>query len=762
MKRIFLCVAVIVIACNSSRDSKASGEVVSLSFGSDPAAAEIARSAALERAQAQIDSGHPWRATQLMAPVLRDSRQRTPAALLVAARAAAGWDGWSEVEKLLAKESWLDAQFEGEGRELLTRSALQRGADTVARTRAVAALRDAKLETTRAVRLTLFARALERNNVFDSAAAAYVRAAETLKPVRSWLYLRAAGSEVDSARRAALFANVTLAPAKPRTAWTEAQARERFSDALGAASRFAALGSTVQALRLRLSVAPDTATRNVVKNELLGVVRARPNTADARSAVDVLDRGFTSFAPAEELAIARGTSTYTPARAVTGFARAATLMTPADGMAYAQALARLGRSREALAQLQMVHGPLAGQAAYQRSRILLASGTRDATLAALRATVTRFPADTGAASAALFLLADLETDTGNDAGARAIYQRLYRTYPSSARAANARFNAAIIAFAGGNTAVAAREFDSLFTLLPRSDETIAALFWSGRAWATAGNPALAKERWQRVIAQQPMSYYAFASGRRLGAPAWTPQGEPESVARVPAVDSAVARIALLDRLGMDVEARFEYDALDESAGASPERLAATAHALALRGEASRAIRLAQKLVDAGHRDVNTYRLLYPLFDRDELSRDAKTNALDPVLVAALIRQESAFNPRAVSVAGARGLMQVLPAVGEEVARSLTYPVWYPALLFDPDANLQLGTAHLAMFIKRHGALPRVLAAYNAGGSRVTRWATKAGANDPELFAERIPFAETRDYVRIVQRNAEIYRQIYEW
>jgi soluble lytic murein transglycosylase len=268
-----------------------------------------------------------------------------------------------------------------------------------------------------------------------------------------------------------------------------------------------------------------------------------------------------------------------------------------------------------------------------------------------------------------------------------------------------------------------------------------------------------------VIAQQPMSYYAFASARRLGERAWSPRdasSSSPSSPRVPAVDSALARIALLDRLGMDVEARFEYDALDESADSSPERLAATAHALVQHGQSSRAIRLAQKLVDAGHRDVATYRLLYPLFDRDELSMDAKTNALDPVLVAALIRQESAFNPRAVSVAGARGLMQVLPAVGQEVARSLTYPVWYPTLLFDPDANLQLGTAHLASYIKQHGALPRVLAAYNAGGSRVTRWVTKAGADDPELFAERIPFAETRDYVRIVQRNAEIYRAIYDW
>jgi soluble lytic murein transglycosylase len=149
-------------------------------------------------------------------------------------------------------------------------------------------------------------------------------------------------------------------------------------------------------------------------------------------------------------------------------------------------------------------------------------------------------------------------------------------------------------------------------------------------------------------------------------------------------------------------------------------------------------------------------------DRDELTRAAAARSLDPALVAGLIRQESNFTPRAVSVAGARGLMQLLPSVGQEIARNLNFPVWHSALLFDADANLQLGTAHLATYMRQYGPLPRVLAAYNAGGSRVTRWSTKGGVDDPEVFIERIPFVETRDYVRIVQRNALFYRLIYDW
>jgi soluble lytic murein transglycosylase len=213
---------------------------------------------------------------------------------------------------------------------------------------------------------------------------------------------------------------------------------------------------------------------------------------------------------------------------------------------------------------------------------------------------------------------------------------------------------------------------------------------------------------------------------------------------------------------MDAEARFEYDAAEAAATGSPDRLLATAHAFLSAGQASRAMRLAQKVIDGGQRDARAYRLLYPVVDRVELSRDANARGLDPALVAGLIRQESSFGARAVSVAGARGLMQVLPAVGEEISRSLKYPVWSPALLFDADANLQLGTAHLSSYMTRYGALPRVLAAYNAGGARVARWSTRAGVDDAEMFTERIPFVETRDYVRLVQRNAEMYRRLYSW
>src|SRR5690606_38438110 len=143
----------------------------------------------------------------------------------------------------------------------------------------------------------------------------------------------------------------------------------------------------------------------------------------------------------------------------------------------------------------------------------------------------------------------------------------------------------------------------------------------------------------------------------------------------------------------------------------------------------------------------------------ELAVKAIDRSIDQALVAALSGQESNFKPRAKSPAGARGLMQLMPAVGRQVANGLGYPVWDPALLYQPDVNVELGTTHLASLVRQREAVEHVLAAYNAGGTPVARWLKKRGASDPEVFTERISYAETRDYVRVVLRNREIYEGI---
>jgi soluble lytic murein transglycosylase len=730
----------------------------------------VAADTTLAAAERALASGHAWQATRLLAPVLRDPARRTPAALLLAARAAAGWDGWSEVDRLLRGQPWLGTEFDGAGYELLARSALQRGSDTVAAAAyADSALRDAKAPRDRATRTVILARALDRLNQRDSARVNYERASQQLREISDWLLVRAAGVTDDSASRARLFAGVHRPAARERIEWTEALARERSGDLAGAAARYERLGAMASAFRLQLASASDSAARDAIRGRIIQFLRAKAGTGEARQAVDVLDKTFPSLTPSEQLVVARSANASGPvARAVTAYARGITApeATSKDRLDYGVLLIRAGRYRDAPAVLAQVRAPanLAAEAAYQRGRALLSGGNGAGARSALRAVAQTYRADTSGAASALYLLGDLATDDNQDDEAQRFFRSLYRGYPTSSRADDARFRAALIDYIQGDHRQAAVAFDSLVRLYPRSSEATAARYWSGRAWAEAGDRTRATAAWRDVIAREPLSYYAGASAKRLDTGSWSPPGGDSAGTRYPrvaAVDSAMRRITLLEQLGMDTEARFEYDAL-ESAATTPDRLLATANALREHDQTSRSIRLAWKIIEAGMRDARAYRLAYPVVDQPELVRQAKARSIDPTLVAAIIRQESSFNPRAVSVAGARGLMQVMPSVGQQVARSLGYPLWDPGLLFDADANLEVGVAHLASSIRQYDDIVRVLAAYNAGGSRVTRWSAKKGTDDPEVFAERIPFTETRDYVRIVQRNAELYRVLYDW
>ena len=154
------------------------------------------------------------------------------------------------------------------------------------------------------------------------------------------------------------------------------------------------------------------------------------------------------------------------------------------------------------------------------------------------------------------------------------------------------------------------------------------------------------------------------------------------------------------------------------------------------------------------------RLLYPMPFASLVESEAERQGLDPMLVASIIRQESAFDPRARSSADARGLMQVLPSVGRQMAPRLGIRGFEPVLLYQPEVNLRVGTVHLAGSLREYQHVVHALAAYNAGATRVRRWLETTGMDDPELFVERIPIPETRNYVRRILVNLARYASIY--
>jgi soluble lytic murein transglycosylase len=159
--------------------------------------------------------------------------------------------------------------------------------------------------------------------------------------------------------------------------------------------------------------------------------------------------------------------------------------------------------------------------------------------------------------------------------------------------------------------------------------------------------------------------------------------------------------------------------------------------------------------------AEVWSLLYPETYWKLVRRQARLNHLDPYLVMGLIRQESAFNPKATSAANARGLMQMMPHTAAPPPHSSRRPQRLASRrLYDPAYNVRVACRYLRQVIgKFQGNLEESLAAYNAGESRVRQWLHAHPFREPSEFLESIPFRDTRYYVEALMRDAAIYRQM---
>src|SRR5206468_103833 len=132
------------------------------------------------------------------------------------------------------------------------------------------------------------------------------------------------------------------------------------------------------------------------------------------------------------------------------------------------------------------------------------------------------------------------------------------------------------------------------------------------------------------------------------------------------------------------------------------------------------------------------------------------------LVLAVMRQESAFHPRARSTAAARGLMQIIPSTGRRIAEALGERLFTTQALDSPEISIRFGTWYLGRLLyKFHGNLVAAVAAYNSGPQAVTHWIDVAGGKPSDEFVEEIPFRETRNYVRHVLGNLAVYSALYD-
>ena len=363
------------------------------------------------------------------------------------------------------------------------------------------------------------------------------------------------------------------------------------------------------------------------------------------------------------------------------------------------------------------------------------------------------------------------------------YSYLATHFPEDRNAASAHWRAGWLSYRQGLYTDAAKLFDEQIRLYPSSKEAASAIYWRGRLYETQDRkPALAAANYRALARVYQHYFYAQMARRRLTAlgdaklvaePVTQNQMDslqaapvPHLVDVFPADSPHLAKAHLLANAGLN-----DYIAQEIAADPDSSSWSALAEAqiYASYGETFRAMRaLKRALPYATSAPIKSiplsyWRILFPKAWWDTIQVEAAKNNLDPYLVASLIRQESEFNPSAVSPANAYGLMQLLPSVGKAMAREEGISHFETFQLLDPITNIRLGTRNLRRTLDRFGGVPEYgLAAYNAGDERVFDWQAAGPYQGIDEFVESIPFTETREYVEGILRNAEIYKEIDEF
>ncbi|MDP6559077.1 MAG: transglycosylase SLT domain-containing protein, partial [Candidatus Binatia bacterium] len=416
----------------------------------------------------------------------------------------------------------------------------------------------------------------------------------------------------------------------------------------------------------------------------------------------------------------------------------------------------------------------------------------------------RFPEGASAAKA-LNRLAQIYWNKGEDLKALATFERLKKLYPESPRVDFAELASARIFESLDKPDEAIRIYRNFSKKFPNSPlrhqaawrlawrhylqgdyhhaqagfkrlavgngperYTIRALFWQARTAERLGNPAEAKRLYGQILKGKDANYYVGLAAKGLKRTGGTirkneTSEEPPPTEVAPSLSPNhsfhFSRARELASLSLHRLAVAELDRMkDQTPSASPLRL--TLMRIYARNRAfDRSIVLASRL---NHPTRNLKRYLFPLAYWETIKESAHKRGLDPFLILALIRQESLFDPEALSPASAFGLMQLLVSTAGREARQMGLTAPAPEKLFNPDLNIKLGSRHLKGLLQIYSnSLVKALAAYNAGKNAVDRWEREIPVKDEEEFVERIPYRETRNYVKLVLRNYLVYKNLYD-
>jgi len=371
------------------------------------------------------------------------------------------------------------------------------------------------------------------------------------------------------------------------------------------------------------------------------------------------------------------------------------------------------------------------------------------------------------AARALFLSGTLREGEDDGDGARALFERLAEGAPSTGLRAAARWRLGWSDYRSGDHASAAAHFDALVQLEEDPLARLAGTYWSARARLAAGQDA-GREALRSLARDYPLSYYGWRAASRVGAAGIARREPPPATAaperHFPA--GALARLRILLEAGLVEEARVEIDDLASGRLDLRQRLALAEFA----SEAADFHRAQRLIVDAaverlargpepGREELWWYG--WPKAFAGAVEAGAARTTAPAELVYAVMREESGYRADVVSLVGARGLTQIMPATGEKLATELGLSAYGPDDLFDPEHNLALGAHYLGQLLERfEGRNSAAVAAYNAGPRAVARWLREHGGLEDDEWVEAIPYEQTRGYVKRVLRSLHAYRVLY--
>ncbi len=370
--------------------------------------------------------------------------------------------------------------------------------------------------------------------------------------------------------------------------------------------------------------------------------------------------------------------------------------------------------------------------------------------------------------------------------AREAYREIYTRFPKGTAAERALFRTALFFYVKGQYADALRGFYQSLRAYPEPGSAIPAIYWMARCYERLGDTNHALFLLERIRALANYSYYSRRAaeaedalrkpgdhgdhpyaGLSFEEVAAAAEGIRLPLATISAPSAAVAQV--IERARQLYAADLSDLALSELRSGL-QRFpadAALSYVMArfyeIKNDYFSAITILRRAFpDYNDRPVGSlpkevWALLFPVKHWDIISRRSASYDVDPNFVLGLIRQESAFAEGARSTANARGLMQVLPSTGRRVARQAGVKRYAVSKLYSAETNISLGLHHLASLLRSYdGNEELALAAYNAGDERAELWKGNFGVADMAEFVERVPFSETRNYIKQVLTNKAHY------